>query len=106
LFFYGEGDSRAQLVWHASCVEPQVAVQVWVAVGFKIGLAGVVVGAPSVVVGAGMKQVVRQFAACELHVIMQLVTVEVIGVGSPGVAGDTCCVPAVCASRINSSAQA
>jgi hypothetical protein len=31
--------------------------------------------------------VVRQFAACELQLIMQLVTVEVIGVESPGVTG-------------------
>jgi hypothetical protein len=40
---------------------------------------------------------------------MQLVTVDVTGVESPGVEGDTCCVPAVCAacvSRINSSAEA
>ena len=35
----------------------------------------------------GIKHVVRQFAACELQPIMQLVTVEVIGVESPGVTG-------------------
>jgi hypothetical protein len=29
---------------------------------------------------------------------MQLVTVDVTGVESPGVGGDTCCVPAVCAN--------
>jgi hypothetical protein len=52
-----------------------------------------------------MKQVVWQFAARELHVIMQLVTVEVMGVESPGVVGATLGVVA-CASRINSSAEA
>jgi hypothetical protein len=44
-----------------------------------------------------MKQPVRQFAACELHDSMQLVTVEVTGVESPGVTGETCCVVAVAA---------
>jgi hypothetical protein len=55
--------------------------------------------------GCGIKQVVRQFDARELHVIMQLVTVEVMGVESPGVVGATFGV-VVCASRITSSAEA
>jgi hypothetical protein len=33
--------------------------------------------------GAGMTQLIWQFAACELHDIMQFVTVEVIAVESP-----------------------
>jgi hypothetical protein len=52
-----------------------------------------------------MKHVVRQFAATELQFIMQFVTVEVIGVESPGVGVTTFGVVA-CASRINSSAEA
>jgi hypothetical protein len=51
-----------------------------------------------VVVGAvGMKQPVVQFAACELHDIMQFVTVEVTGVESPVKGGVTFGVVA-CAS--------
>jgi hypothetical protein len=45
--------------------------------------------------GAGMRQLVWQFAACELHDIMQFVTVEVTWLGSP-----------VCASRSFPSAKA
>jgi hypothetical protein len=52
-----------------------------------------------------MKHVVRQFAATELQFIMQFVTVEVIGVESPGVGITTFGVVA-CASWINSSAEA
>ena len=44
---------------------------------------------PRDVVGAGMKQPVWQFAACELHDIMQFVTVEVTGVESPWKGGVT-----------------
>jgi hypothetical protein len=47
--------------------------------------------------GTGTKQPVRQFAACELHDSIQLVTVEVTGVESPDVTGETCCVVAVAA---------
>jgi hypothetical protein len=82
-------------------------VHAWLAVGLKVidpdGAAVVGVG------GCGIKHVVRQFAACELHVIMQLVTVEVMGVESPGVVGATFGVVGVvvaCASRIISSAEA
>jgi hypothetical protein len=47
-------------------------------VEFKVPLpAGTLVGA------AGITQLVWQFAACELHDIMQFVTVEVTGVESP-----------------------
>jgi hypothetical protein len=37
----------------------------------------------AVICAGGMRQVVWQFAACELHNIMQFVTVEVMGVESP-----------------------
>ena len=74
-------------------------MQAWFAVGFKVivpeGTAVVGVG------GCGMKHAVRQFAACELQFIMQLVTVDVIGVESPGVGVTTFGV--ACASWINSS---
>ncbi len=53
--------------------------------------------ADTVVGAAGMKQPVWQFAACELHDIMQFVTVEVIGVESPVKGGVTFGV-AACAS--------
>jgi hypothetical protein len=63
-------------------------------------------GAADVCVGGcGIKHPVRQFAACELQLIMQLVTVEVIGVESPCVTGATFGVVA-CASRTISSAEA
>jgi hypothetical protein len=55
-------------------------------VAFKVTVVppmGVVVG------GAGMTQPVWQFAACELHNIMQFVTVEVMGVESPTKGGVT-----------------
>ena len=77
-------------------------MQAWFAVGFKViapdGTDVVGVG------GCGMKHAVRQFAACELQFIMQLVTVDVIGVESPGVGVTTFGV--ACASWINSSAEA
>jgi hypothetical protein len=62
-------------------------------VAFKVTVVpmGVVVG------GAGMTQPVWQFAACELHNIMQFVTVEVTGVESPTKGGVTFGVVA-CAS--------
>jgi hypothetical protein len=78
-------------------------VQAWLAVALKVmdpeGAAVVGVG------GAGIRHVVRQFAATELQFIMQFVTVEVIGVESPGVGVTTFGVVA-CASRISSSAEA
>ncbi len=46
-------------------------------------------GGPTLVDGAGIKQPVWQFAACELHDIMQFVTVEVTGVESPVKGGVT-----------------
>jgi hypothetical protein len=54
--------------------------------------------------GAGTTQLVWQFAASELQFIMQLVTVEVIGVESPCAGGTTFGV--ACASWIISSADA
>jgi hypothetical protein len=59
---------------------------------------GVVVG------GAGMTQLVWQFAACELHDIMQFVTVEVIGVESP-TGGLTTFGVEVCASTASCAPQ-
>jgi len=61
-------------------------------VAFKVPVrVAVVVGA------AGMTQPVWQFAACELHDIMEFVTVEVTGVESPWKGGVTFGVVA-CAS--------
>jgi hypothetical protein len=75
-------------------------VQVWLAIAFKVTVPeGVTVG------GAGMTQLVWQFAASELHDIMQFVTVEVIGVESPVKGAATFGVVA-CASRIFPSAKA
>jgi hypothetical protein len=77
-------------------------VQAWLAVALKVMDPEV---AAVVGVGAGIRHVVRQFAATELQFIMQFVTVEVIGVESPGVGVTTFGVVA-CASRISSSAEA
>ena len=57
-------------------------------VGFKVDVK-VPLPADRVVGTAGMKQPVWQFAACELHDIMQFVTVEVTGVESPWKGGVT-----------------
>lgn len=78
-------------------------MQAWLAVALKVmdPEVAAVVG----VGGAGIRHVVRQFAATELQFIMQFVTVEVIGVESPGVGVTTFGVVA-CASRISSSAEA
>jgi hypothetical protein len=69
------------------------------AVAFKVMVVPMMFleGCPTLVDGAGLKQPVWQFAACELHDIMQLVTVEVIGVESPTKGGVTFGVVA-CAS--------
>jgi hypothetical protein len=75
-------------------------VQVWLAVAFKVTVPeGVASG------GAGMTQLVWQFAASELHDIMQFVTVEVTGDESP-VKGVATFGVVACASRICSSAEA
>jgi hypothetical protein len=55
---------------------------------------------PAAVGAAGMTQPVWQFAARELHDIMQFVTVEVIGVESPWKGGVTFGVVA-CASAMS-----
>jgi hypothetical protein len=65
-------------------------------VAFKVEVK-VPLPADAVVGAAGMKQLVWQFAACELHDIMQFVTVEVTGVESPWKGGVTFGVVA-CAS--------
>jgi hypothetical protein len=82
---YGEGDSRAQFVWHANWVEEQVTRHVAFGVALKVmnpeGVAVVGVG------GAGRTHPVWQFAACELQDIMQFVTVEVTTGGKGEVKG-------------------
>jgi hypothetical protein len=60
-------DSSEQFVWHASWLEVQPMRH----------------AVDAVICAGGMRQVVWQFAACELHNIMQFVTVEVMGVESP-----------------------
>ena len=62
---------------------------------FPVPVASRVVGDASA--GARMTQAVWQFAACELHDIMQFVTLEVTGVESPWKGGVTFGVVA-CAS--------
>jgi hypothetical protein len=59
--------------------------------------AGALLGLGGAVGTTGSTQVVRQFAACELQLIMQLVVVKVRGVCSPGVGATTFGV-VVCAS--------
>ena len=51
-------------------------------VALRLG-AGLLMGLGGGAGGTGNTQVVRQFAACELQSIMQLVVVEVRGVASP-----------------------
>ena len=72
------------MLWHAFWVEPQANRQAVPAVGFRLA-AGALLGLGGTVGTTGSTQVVRQFAACELHDIMQLVVVNVRGVGNPGV---------------------
>jgi len=73
--FYRDGDCCPQLVWHATWVELQLSRQVVPADEFKVG-AGELLGLGGAVATAGNTQLVRQFAACELQLIMQFVTVE------------------------------
>jgi hypothetical protein len=84
------------LLWHAFCVEPQANRQVVPAVEFRLAT-GALLGLGGAVGATGSTQVVRQFAACELHDSMQLVVVKVRGVGSPGV-GVTTLGVVVCAT--------
>jgi hypothetical protein len=72
------------LLWHAFWVEPQANRQAVPAVEFRLG-AGALLGLGGVVGTTGSTQLVRQFAAVELHDIMQVVVVKVRGVGNPGV---------------------
>jgi hypothetical protein len=79
----------------------QPNVQVGFTVAFSIGVGkGALKGEEAALKtgGAGTKQPVRQFATCELHNIIQLVTVEVTGVESPVMGGVTFGVVAVCAN--------
>ena len=75
-------DRREQLVWHASRLDVQPIMQAVFDVALKVEVK-VPLPADTVAGAAGMKQPVWQFAACELHDIMQFVTVEVTGVESP-----------------------
>jgi hypothetical protein len=84
------------LLWHAFWVEPQANRQVVPAVEFRLA-GGALLGLGGAVGATGSTQVVRQFAACELHDIMQVVVVKVRGVGNPGV-GVTTFGVAVCAT--------
>jgi len=72
---YCEGDTRAQLVWQASCSLEQLLRQEALAVA----LPEAEVDGPDARLPAlpGTTHDVWQLAACELHVIMQLVVVEV-----------------------------
>ena len=67
-------------MWQAICCVEQLSWQLVLIVEFVVGVA--VLGVIAEVIGVaftdapGTTQVVWQAAACELHVIMQLVTVE------------------------------
>jgi hypothetical protein len=74
LVAYCEGEIRAQLVWQASCWLVQSLRQVVLAAVFVVVV--VVVDVPDDVL-PGTTHDVWQLAACELHIIMQLVVVEV-----------------------------
>lgn len=67
---YCDGDTRAQFVWHDSCSLLQLLRQDSLAVVLPV------VDVPDEALG-GTTHDVWQLAACELHVIMQLVVVEV-----------------------------
>lgn len=69
---YCEGDIRAQLVWQASCSLVQLLRQESLAVVLPV----VAVDVPDAAL-PGTTHDDWQLAACELHVIMQLVVVEV-----------------------------
>jgi hypothetical protein len=69
---YCEGDIRAQLVWQASCWLVQLLRQEALAAVLLV----VAVDVPDDVL-PGTTHDVWQLAPCELHVIMQLVVIEV-----------------------------
>jgi hypothetical protein len=70
---YCEGEIRAQLVWQASCRLVQLLRQEALAAVLPVVVA--VDGLDDAL--PGTTHDVWQLAACELHVIMQLVVVEV-----------------------------
>jgi len=72
---YCEGDTRAQLVWQASCSLEQSLRQEPLAVALPMVEVDVPDDAPPGLPGTTHDD--WQLAACELHVIMQLVVVEV-----------------------------
>jgi hypothetical protein len=67
----GDGEFCAQVVWHAICCVVQFNWQLVFTLALLVVVAAPIGAAP------GTRQVVSHAAACELHVIMQLVTVEV-----------------------------
>jgi hypothetical protein len=75
LAIYCEGDTRAQVVWQASCSLLQLLRQEPLALALPV----VEVDLPGDALSAlpGTTHDDWQLAACELHVIMQLVVVEV-----------------------------
>jgi hypothetical protein len=74
---YCEGDTRAQVVWQASCSLVQLLKQEVLAVALPMVALDVPDDAlPVVPALPGTTHDVWQLAACELHVIMQLVVVE------------------------------
>jgi hypothetical protein len=64
------------LVWHASCCDEQLLKHDWLAVVLPLGRGVPVAAAELIGAVGGTTQVVWQLAAWELHVIMQLVVVE------------------------------
>jgi hypothetical protein len=73
---YGDGDCNAQPDWHVSWFELQADRQVPPVTALRLG-AGLLLGLGGATGTCGTTQLVRQFAACALQVIMQLVTLEV-----------------------------
>jgi hypothetical protein len=73
---YRDGDCSAQPDWHVSWFELQADRQVPPATALRLE-AGLLLGLGGATGTWGTTQLVRQFAACELQVIMQLVVVEV-----------------------------
>jgi hypothetical protein len=71
---YCEGEIRAQLVWQASCTLVQLLRQEPPAAVLPVVVVAVDVLGDAL---SGTTHDVWQLAACELHVIMQLVVIEV-----------------------------
>jgi hypothetical protein len=72
----GDGDTFAQVVWQVICVVVQLMVHEVLAVELAPEIVVVVDVVEPLEAADGARQVLWQFAACELHSIMQFVTVE------------------------------